>query len=425
VFILTMSSTRIPSVNDTYFQHKVLTRIHGIPVYETLQLLTTELKANAASVPTTLGGGLYGHLGLVVSDQKYATLANTIPWITPVNPGPFVPLAGATRPQLEAAQEVWREAKLAFEICQATEKALIAQVVESIDSIYLRALLNRTTGQYAANLRDVITHLFTTHGKITPQQIRTKENAIYNMAFDISQPVDTVFNAIDDLADLAEHANSALSPQQMMDLAYVIFAKHPILQQDLRTWNRMTIVQRTWANMITHFREAQEDLSSLPTAGDMFHQANSMNTMAALVAQRLLEAMPATPPEIVVPSDTVNTVITQREISLAAREAALLTQMQEMMTVLRTGTANTHTQQRRNNRGGRGNSGGRNHAQATNTAGGRRIAGPRQYCWSHGACAHSSAECNSPQDGHQTTATFQNMQGGSTNNLQWVPTTSA
>ena len=70
-----------------------------------------------------------------------------------------------------------------------------------------------------------------------------------------------------------------------------------------------------------------------------------------------------------------------------------------------------------------GNSGGRNNAQGTNTAGGRRIAGPRQYCWSHGACAHSSSECNSPHDGHQSTATFQNMQGGSTNNLQWVPAT--
>jgi hypothetical protein len=147
-----MTSTCIPSVNNTYFQHKVLTRIHGIPVYETLQHLTTEIKAKAASMPTTLGGGQYSHLGLVVLDQKYATLATTIPWITPVNPGPFVPPAGATRLQLEAAQEVWRTKKLAFEICQATEKALIAQVVESIDSIYLRALLNRTTGQYAANL---------------------------------------------------------------------------------------------------------------------------------------------------------------------------------------------------------------------------------------------------------------------------------
>ena len=287
-----------------------------------------------------------------------------------------------------------RAETLAFEICQATEKALIAQVVESIDSIYLRALLNRTTGQYAANLRDVLTHLFTTHGKVTPQQIRTKEHAICNMAFDISQPVDTVFNAIDDLADLAEHANSALSQQQMMDLAYVIFAKHPILQQDLRSWNRMTIVQRTWANMITHFREAQEDLSSLPTAGDIFHQANSMSTMADLVAQRLLEAMPTPPQEAEATPDTVNTVITQREISLAAREAALLTQMQEMMTMLRTGTVNTHTQQRRNNRGrGGGNGGGRNNTTTSTSTngGGRRAPGPRQYCWSHGACAHSSS----------------------------------
>jgi len=419
-----MSSTRIPSVNDTYFQHKVLTRIHGIPVYETLQHLTTEIKANAASVPTTLGGGLYGHLGLVVSDQKYANLAHTIPWITPVNPGVYVPPPGATRPQLEAAKEVWRALTQTFELCQATEKALIAQIVESIDSIYLRALLNRTTGQYAANLRDVITHLFTTHGKITPQQIRTKENAIYNMAFDISQPVDTVFNAIEDLADLAEHANSALSHQQMIDLAYVIFAKHPILQQDLRSWNRMTIIQRTWANMITHFREAQEDLSSLPTAGDMFHHANSMTTMADLVAQRLLEAMPPPPPEAVVPSDTINTAITQREISLAAREAALLTQMQEMMTVMRTGTANTHTQQRRNNRG-RGGGGNTNNTPTNNTNGNRRLPGPRQYCWTHGACAHNSPGCNAPQAGHQITATFQNMQGGSTRNLQWVPTTNS
>ena len=181
------STTRIPSVNDTYFQHKVLTRIHGLPVYETLQHLTTEIKANAASVPSTLGGGLYGHLGLVVSDQKYATLANTLPWITPGNPGAFVPPTGATGPQIEAAKDVWRALKQSFDVCQATEKALIAQIVESIDSIYLRgALLNRTTGQYAANLREVITHLFATHGKITPQQIRAKENTIYNKAFELS-----------------------------------------------------------------------------------------------------------------------------------------------------------------------------------------------------------------------------------------------
>ena len=86
-------SSRIPSVKDTYFQHKVLTRLHGQPVYESLQTLLTELKANASSVPTTIGGGLYGHLGLILSDVRYATLPNTVPWVSPANPGPFVPSA--------------------------------------------------------------------------------------------------------------------------------------------------------------------------------------------------------------------------------------------------------------------------------------------------------------------------------------------
>jgi hypothetical protein len=63
-------STSLPSVKDTYFQHKVLTRIYGKPIYETLQALATEIKANAALVPSTLGGGQYGHLGLILSVER-------------------------------------------------------------------------------------------------------------------------------------------------------------------------------------------------------------------------------------------------------------------------------------------------------------------------------------------------------------------
>lgn len=417
-----MSTLRIPSVNDTYFQHKVLTRVHGQPTYETLKTLSTEIKANSASVPSTLGGGLYGHLGLVLSDDKYALLANTLPWITPGNPGVFTPPAGGTGPQIEAAKDVWRELKLTFELCQATEKALIAQIVESIDPIYLRALLNRTTGQYAANLRDVLAHLFATHGRITPQQIKTKELALVHMPFDISQPVDTVFNAIDDLSDLAEHANSALTSQQMIDLAYLVFSKHPILQQDLRSWNRRPIIERTWDNMLNHFREAQADLTALPTAGDIFPQANSITTMADLVAQRLLDSMPATfpPEEDTLPTvDLANTVIQQRELSLASREAALLTQMTEMMSLMRSGNSSSNNNRNhRNNHHGRGwndrdgNRGGRGNNNNNNNNKPPRP--PRQYCWSHGSCGHSSDVCNNRLQGHQSTATFTNMQNGTT-----------
>jgi hypothetical protein len=43
------------------------------------------------------------------------------------------------------------------------------------------------------------------------------------MHYDILQPVDTVFNTMDNLSDLVEHANSPMSAQQQIDLTYVIF----------------------------------------------------------------------------------------------------------------------------------------------------------------------------------------------------------
>jgi hypothetical protein len=148
----------------------------------------------------------------------------------------------------------------------------------------------------------------------------------------------------------------------------------------------------------------------------MYQQANTMSTMADLVAQRLLDTMPTTQ-EADDPVETVNTAISQREIALAARDAALLAQIQELTTLMRTGTVNTIAQPRnqRSNRG-RAATGGRGRPNETANK------KPRLYCWSHGACAHSSAECNTKLSGHDTTATFHNMQGGSTKNLHYVPT---
>jgi hypothetical protein len=51
------------------------------------------LKANAASVSSALGGGLFVHLGILMSPQSYATLlANAIPWVTTLPVPPSLPL---------------------------------------------------------------------------------------------------------------------------------------------------------------------------------------------------------------------------------------------------------------------------------------------------------------------------------------------
>ena len=61
-----------PLDSSPFFNYKTLTRIHGIPDDYSIKTLEDEVKANASSVQSSLRGGQYGHLGLVLLDTKYA-----------------------------------------------------------------------------------------------------------------------------------------------------------------------------------------------------------------------------------------------------------------------------------------------------------------------------------------------------------------
>ena len=87
-----MSGTNI-DYKTTNFEYPTLTKISGQPNYELLKSIKDELKANAASVPSNLGGGSNGHLGLVLSDVEYLTVS-PIAYIRPTHPGPLVIPAG-------------------------------------------------------------------------------------------------------------------------------------------------------------------------------------------------------------------------------------------------------------------------------------------------------------------------------------------
>ena len=437
-------TSRVPIVKDTYFQHKVLTRVHGQPHYESLKILLDELKANASSVPSTLGGGAYGHLGLLLTDTRYATLSPT-PFVVPDNPGPFAPPAAGTGPQIEAAKDVWRDAKTTFEICQATEKALIAQVVDAVDATYLAALRNADTSRYGDSIRLLVEHLFATYGKITPQQIKIREGQVFNMSFDMNLPVDAVFNAVDNLYKLADHAQMPMTLDQCINLAYMVFARQPVLLHDLRAWNCKPSAEKTWTNLKTHMREAQNDLRSLPVAGSMYghapnpHLIQQANYMGSILPSPdphtyMLPPPPtytspppltdATTPASDASTLTNPTAITnflansmqQRENDLQSREQQLLLQMQDMMSRMLSSTNNDNTHSRNTRNRSQGS------RQANSSERQRQTDRTKKYCWTHGACAHTGTECLNKAAGHKPQATFANMESGSTTGCFWLNT---
>ena len=73
-------------------------------MYETVHKLWNEIKANARSVYSHLGGGTHLHLGLVLMAAQYKDIPTTV-FTCPAHPGPLaIPLA-ATDVQRSTLQD--------------------------------------------------------------------------------------------------------------------------------------------------------------------------------------------------------------------------------------------------------------------------------------------------------------------------------
>ena len=154
--------------------------------------------------------------------------------------------------------------------------------------------------------------------------------------------------------------------------------------------------------------------------GSAFNQANA--TVEALSREMgdlrndLIESINSlstvTPPtEILPPSNptllTLPPVEQQQEMNATISNHTMIEAIaqlqQQMLELMQSNNRSSNTSQRSTNTQ-RNNGGGARYTRS-NTS---------KYCWSHGACAHSSSECNDKKEGHKNNATFANKMGGST-----------
>ena len=137
--------------------HSECDRIIGKPTYETIQSLEYSIIANAACVPTSLGGGTHRYLGLVKNPTQYALISQT-PFTRPVNPGPLVITPG-TAPQMEQQNKTHQESIRLYNECDNIERTLKQQIINAIDKVYLRAIINITTQSIQLHVHEIFEYL--------------------------------------------------------------------------------------------------------------------------------------------------------------------------------------------------------------------------------------------------------------------------
>ena len=205
----------------SYFKYKTPTPIPGTPTYKALKRLKAELRANASSVETDLGGGNHGYLGLVLSDAEYANISPT-PFVAPAYPAPLAIPAHATQVQAFEARSRHEEAKRLYYECQNVEKALQRHIQDAIEDKYLEHLVDEDTQLIHDDIPDILDYLMENYGRVRSEEVTEQYEDIRKMSFHPADPMITLFGPIEKLEKLAIAANLTYSQPQLIDLALTV-----------------------------------------------------------------------------------------------------------------------------------------------------------------------------------------------------------
>ena len=401
-----MTSTNIDYVKN-YFQYPELTKIHGEPTYETLQVLKDQLKSNATSVTSHLGGGANGHLGLILTNAEYAriTLAR---YNEPQFPVLTIPVP-ATGPVISQANREFVEAMRTYREVIDIKKSLVKQIVAAVDPVYLRTLRNDDTHSITYAIPLILEYLFHRYGKVTPDKLSTKEIEVRSFVYNLRDPLVSLFDQVEDLKKLAIAAQMPYTNLQIINFGVQLIRNTHDFQDGLKSWYDTPIANQTWMNFKMHFEDEHDKLKlirgeTMKHAG--FHQANHVASQVMEEVQsvqhsvlQLLQCQETnkenTPPPPEIPEQKANAVTPTDSTMLMQMEMLkLIKSLQQEVSNLKNN--NNTNNENRNNPNYRGRT-------VTN-----------RYCWTHGATNHSSKDCRFKRQNHKDEATFSNKMDGST-----------
>ena len=77
---------------------------------------------------------------------------------------------------------------------------------------------NTTTNRIDKPIRDILKELMTTYGGISDEELKEKENDLKKKSFDINKHMVNIYNAGEDLQELATASSSPFSERQQVSL---------------------------------------------------------------------------------------------------------------------------------------------------------------------------------------------------------------
>eukprot|EP00957_Ditylum_brightwellii_P112631 8585723-Ditylum_brightwellii.AAC.1 len=124
------------------FPHPTLQQVEREPDYAAINTIMQQLYKNAATIPSSLGGGVHGHIRLVMEPMLYSSLFATA-YNAPSAPTRAT-LAGNATSQVHYKEDNRYKKKLdTYENHIAMDDVMKEQIQEAIEDVFMRQLRHK------------------------------------------------------------------------------------------------------------------------------------------------------------------------------------------------------------------------------------------------------------------------------------------
>ena len=144
--------------------------------------MKSELRVNASSVDSDLGGGDHGYLGLVLSEEEYRKICLDHSFEASEFPGPLViPRGTDTVDAINLREEHRTNVSLYRD--REVEQALLRHITTAVEPKYIDFLKNENTDLIEDDIPTVLSFLFTNYSKVPTRVVEENEQEVLTTRF--------------------------------------------------------------------------------------------------------------------------------------------------------------------------------------------------------------------------------------------------
>ena len=161
-------------------------------------------------------------MGLALSDSAYKRLCSaTVAYVRPTDPGKFIPgeLAGT---DLVHARQDHEDLVSDFLEVNVLERTVINQLQSAFDRSILLPKTNKISGLITCSIPEFFKYLFRAYGNITAISLADAHYNVTKHQYVHANPIETVFDKIQDYANIAEACGTTEPEVQLIEMALII-----------------------------------------------------------------------------------------------------------------------------------------------------------------------------------------------------------